>query len=50
MADKTKIKLIVNKEKKMGIIAFFKKAFADMASSARAQHEADACEFEAVRN
>ena len=33
----------------MGIINFFKKAFADMKKSAQAQHEADKAEFEAVK-
>lgn len=33
----------------MGIIAFFKKAFGDMKASARAQHEVDKAEFNAVK-
>ena len=33
----------------MGINAFFKKAFGDMKESAKAQHEVDKAEFEAVK-
>ena len=33
----------------MGIQAFFKKAFGDMKASAKAQHEVDKAEFEAVK-
>ena len=33
----------------MGIKAFFQKAFGDMKESARAQHEVDKAEFEAVK-
>ena len=33
----------------MGIKAFFKKAFADMKESTKAQHEADKAEFQAVK-
>ena len=33
----------------MGLINFFKKAFADMKKSAAAQHEVDRAEFEAVK-
>ena len=33
----------------MGIKAFFKKAFGDMKASAKAQHEVDKAEFEAVK-
>lgn len=33
----------------MGIINFFKKAFGDMKRSAKAQHEVDKAEFEAVK-
>ena len=33
----------------MGIKAFFKKAFGDMKESAKAQHEVDKAEFEAVK-
>lgn len=33
----------------MGIIAFFKKAFADMKDSAKAQHEVDKANFAAAK-
>ena len=33
----------------MGIKAFFKKAFGDMKQSAKAQHEVDKAEFQAVK-
>lgn len=33
----------------MGIIKFFKKAFADMKASAKAQHEVDKANLEAVK-
>ena len=33
----------------MGIKAFFKKAFSDMKKSAKAQHEVDKAEFQAVK-
>lgn len=33
----------------MGIKEFFRKAFADMKASAKAQHEVDKAQFEAVR-
>ena len=33
----------------MGIIAFFKKAFADMKASAKAQHEVDKANFAAAK-
>ena len=33
----------------MGIIAFFKKAFADMKKSAKAQHEVDKANFTAAK-
>ena len=33
----------------MGIKAFFKKAFSDMKKSAKAQHEVDKAQFEAVK-
>ena len=37
------------KSKRMGIVEFFKKAFADMREDAKAQHEVDKANFNAVK-